>query len=203
VTHRSMLPFARPTLSPCIEPYKGTRNLSCASRKNPIAYLTLALLGFAWPLYAQPAMDGNNSNPLPVRFDAARLPIELPSRQYLLSDWASKRSVLSEKGIDFDFFYIADLLANPAGGLEQTQAGWERIRGTIDVNFDHDMRWKGLRFHATGLWQTGPNLGAKIGVLANPSDLVSSHTTRLELGEGTVKARSSRARANLKRMMQA
>jgi len=87
---------------------------------------------------------------------------------------------LEEKGIKFDLFYIADLEANPSGGLQQTKAGWERIRETIDINFDESMKWQGLRFHATGLWQVGANLGSKIGTLANPSDLVSAHTTRLD-----------------------
>jgi carbohydrate-selective porin OprB len=103
-----------------------------------------------------------------------------PARQYLLGDWGGKRSALEEKGVSFDFFYIADLQANPSGGLQQTKAGWERIRGTIDINFDHLMQWQGLTFHATGLWQTGANLGAKIGTLANPSALVSAHATRLD-----------------------
>ena len=33
----------------------------------------------------------------------------------------------------------------------------------------------GLTFHATGVWQFGVNLGAKIGTIANPSGLVSAH----------------------------
>jgi carbohydrate-selective porin OprB len=102
------------------------------------------------------------------------------SRQYLLGDWKGKRSALAEKGVTFDFFYISDMLANPSGGLEQTQGGWERIRGTIDINVDRLMQWQGLRFHATGLWQSGVNLGGKVGTLASPSDLVSAHTTRLD-----------------------
>jgi len=102
-------------------------------------------------------------------------------RQYLFADWGGKRTALEERGVKFDFFYITDLQANPSGGLRQTQAGWERLRGTIDINFDRLMQWQGLSFHATGLWQSGANLGAKIGTLANPSDLVSAHTTRLDL----------------------
>jgi len=105
---------------------------------------------------------------------------EMRPRQYLFGDWGGRRTALEEKGIKFDFFYIADLEANPSGGLRQTRAGWERIRGTIDINFDELMKWQGLRFHATGLWQVGANLGGKIGTLANPSDLVSAHTTRLD-----------------------
>jgi len=87
---------------------------------------------------------------------------------------------LAEKGITFDVFYITDLEANPSGGLRQTGAGWERFRGTVDINFDRMISWQGLSFHTTGLWQSGGNLGGKIGTLANPSDLVSQHSTRLD-----------------------
>jgi Carbohydrate-selective porin, OprB family len=137
------------------------------------AYLlsfVLALISVG-PLLAQ-----TNS---PASDDGGTL-FEMRPRQYLFGDWGGKRTALEEKGVKFDFFYIADLEANPTGGLQQTKAGWERIRGTIDINFDELMKWQGLRFHATGLWQVGANLGAKIGTLANPSDLVSAHTTRLD-----------------------
>ena len=132
----------------------------------------LVLLGiFAVPLVAQT----NAATP-----DLGSTLFEIPSRQYLFGDWGGKRSKLAEKGVSFDFFYIADLEANPSGGMQQTQAGWPRIRGTIDINFDRLIQWQGLSFHTTGLWQSGANLGAKIGTLANPSDLVSAHTTRLD-----------------------
>jgi hypothetical protein len=130
--------------------------------------LTLMLVG---PLLAQ-----TNS----LASDDGGALFETRPRQYLFGDWGGKRTALEEKGVKFDFFYIADLEANPSGALQQTKAGWERIRGTIDINFDELLKWQGLRFHATGLWQVGANLGAKIGVLANPSDLVSAHTTRLD-----------------------
>lgn len=106
--------------------------------------------------------------------------LERSQQRYLLGDWGGKRTSLAEKGVTFDFFYISDMQANPAGGRQQTQAGWERARGTIDINFDRLLTWQGLSFHATGLWQSGANLGAKIGTLANPSSLVSAHTTRLD-----------------------
>jgi porin len=103
------------------------------------------------------------------------------SRQYLLGDWGGSRSRLADKGVVFDFFYISDSQGNPTGGLQQTGATWQRVRGTVDIDFGHFAeRWSGLRFHATGLWQTGSNLGARIGTLANPSDLVSLNTARLD-----------------------
>jgi len=129
------------------------------------------LMMFTVPLLAQT----NAATP-----DVGNTLFEIPSRQYLFGDWGGKRSKLAEKGVTFDFFYIADLEANPSGGMQQAQAGWPRIRGTIDINFDRLIEWQGLSFHSTGLWQSGVDLGAKIGTLANPSDLVSAHTTRLD-----------------------
>jgi porin len=147
------------------------RRLSlCLSWPKFLSGLVLLVI-FAVPLVAQTnAAAPNVGNTL----------FEVPSRQYLFGDWGGKRSKLAEKGVSFDFFYIADLEANPSGGMQQTQAGWPRIRGTIDINFDRLIEWQGFSFHATGLWQSGVNLGAKIGTLANPSDLVSAHTTRLD-----------------------
>ena len=103
-----------------------------------------------------------------------------PSRTYFFGDWNGERSALASRGVTFDFFYVADLLANPAGGNQQFNTGWGRTRGTVDIDFSRFTEWNGLTFHATGLWQFGNNLGAKIGTLANPSGLVSAHATRLD-----------------------
>jgi porin len=103
-----------------------------------------------------------------------------PPRQYFFGDWGGERTALASKGVTFDFFYVADLQANPVGGLEQKAVGWGRIRGTMDVDFGKLTDWNGLTFHVTGLWQFGGNLGADIGALANPTGLVSAHTTRLD-----------------------
>jgi porin len=133
-----------------------------------LCFILLLMLGAS--AEAQSALPSDSGTPSP----------ELSSRQYLFGDWGGERSALAEKGITFDFFYITDMQANPSGGLQQTYAGWERTRGTVDINFDKMIQWQGLSFHATGLWQSGGNLGGKIGTLANPSDLVSQHSTRLD-----------------------
>src|SRR6202162_2777400 len=98
----------------------------------------------------------------------------------MLGDWGGERTRLAEKGVTFDFHYVADLQANPRGGQKQTQAGWGRIRGTIDMDLGKLVGANGLTFHATGVWQFGVDLGAKIGTIANPSGLVSAHPTRLD-----------------------
>jgi porin len=74
-----------------------------------------------------------------------------PTRIYLFGDWGGKRSRLAARGLTFDFFYVADLQANPVGGLKQTEAGWGRIRGTMDIDFGRLTDWNGLTFHVTGV----------------------------------------------------
>jgi porin len=143
-----------------------------------LCFILLLLLGTsAQAQNAQPSEDNASTPSLSPELLSRH---ELLSRPYLLGDWGGERSALAEKGITFDFFYITDMQANPSGGIQQSYAGWERFRGSVHIDFDKMIQWQGLSFHATGLWQSGPNLGAKIGTLANPSDLVSQHTTRLD-----------------------
>ena len=75
--------------------------------------------------------------------DPASPSLQMQSQEYLFGDWGGERSALAEKGITFDFFYISDMQANPSSGLQQTEAGWERIRGTIDINFDRMIESQG------------------------------------------------------------
>jgi carbohydrate-selective porin OprB len=113
-------------------------------------------------------------------------------RKYFLGDWGGERTKLEERGIVFDFHYVNDLDANVKGGREK-EAGWNRVRGTMDLDFARMFpNWtflKGLTLHVTGLWQAGVNLGGGtspytgelyFGSIANPSGLVSKNTTRLD-----------------------
>ena len=102
------------------------------------------------------------------------------TQKYLLGDWGGERTKLANKGVTFDFHYIADFLANPSGGNSSAGA-WNRVRGTVDIDFGKLAGANGLTFHVTGLWQGGVNLGGQyLGSVANPSGLVSAHTTRLD-----------------------
>jgi porin len=170
-----LLGLSRSFFNLAIRPRSNATNcLQCLARfwaqTQNILLCFVLLLTLGASAEAQSALPSDSGTPSP----------ELSSRQYLFGDWGGERSALAEKGITFDFFYITDMQANPSGGLQQTYAGWERTRGTVDINFDKMIQWQGLSFHATGLWQSGANLGGKIGTLANPSDLVSQHSTRLD-----------------------
>lgn len=106
-------------------------------------------------------------------------PVDSRARQHLLGDWGGSRTELAEKGIVFDFFYISDTQGNPTGGLQQSATTWERVRGAIDIDLSRFMKLHGLQFHASGLWQTGGNLGTRISALANPSAIAYANAIRL------------------------
>ena len=104
------------------------------------------------------------------------------TRQYLLGDWGGARTRLEEeKGVKFDFFYVSDMLYATSASIKTGGAAWNRVRGTMDIDFGKLAGWKGLTFHVTGLWQGGPNLGADyLGSISNPSGLVSARTEMLD-----------------------
>ena len=99
---------------------------------------------------------------------------------HLLGDWGGERTRLFDRGVRFDFQYISDTLWNIEGDKKERAAMWNRIRGTVDIDFGALMELPGLYFHATALWQGGGNLGAYLGVLTSPSGMSSENTFRLD-----------------------
>src|SRR5260370_25761678 len=71
---------------------------------------------------------------------------------HLLGDWGGERSRLLERGIRFDFQYISDSLWNIKSEQRERSAVWNRIRGTVDIDFGALVEQPGLYFHATALW---------------------------------------------------
>jgi carbohydrate-selective porin OprB len=95
---------------------------------------------------------------------------------YMFGDWGGERTRLANLGLTFNFTSVNDFLVDQKGA----DANWSRVRGTVDFDFGKADLVPGLRFHITGLWQGGGNMGAYIGSSANPSSLVSSNTARLD-----------------------
>jgi porin len=54
---------------------------------------------------------------------------------HLLGDWGGQRSRLFERGVRFDFQYISDTLWNIKSDKKEWPAMWNRIRGTVDIDF--------------------------------------------------------------------
>src|SRR5258707_14849148 len=99
---------------------------------------------------------------------------------HLLGDWGGQRSRLLERGVRFDLQYISDTLWNIKSDKKERAAMWNRVRGTVDIDFGALIEHPGLYFHATALWQGGGNLGAYLGSLTSPSGMSSANTFRLD-----------------------
>jgi porin len=104
----------------------------------------------------------------------------LADRGYLFGNWGGLRSDLLERGVSFDLQYISDNLANVAGDRDARFVAWNRVRGTVDIDFGALINAPGWYFHATALWQNGGSLGTYLGLLTSPSGMSSEHTFRLD-----------------------
>jgi porin len=102
--------------------------------------------------------------------------------QDTMFNWGPERQKLAERGLTFNFHYITDAFGdvNAPKGTDERFSNWQRIRGTMDIDFGKFSDAKGLLFHVTGVWQNGVNMGAVIGSIANPSGIVSSHQFRVD-----------------------
>jgi porin len=125
---------------------------------------------------------GQTSSSDPVKGDKDFSLSTLSNQKYLLGDWGGARTRLEEeKGVKFDFFYVSDMLYAKEASIKTGGAAWNRVRGTMDIDFGKLAGWNGWTFHVTGLWQGGPNLGANyLGSISNPSGLVSARTEILD-----------------------
>ena len=104
----------------------------------------------------------------------------LQDRGHLLGDWKGDRERLLERGVSIDLQYLSDSLWNIRSSQKERLASWNRVRGTVNLDLSRLTETPGLTFHITGLWQAGGNLGAYLGVIANPSSMVSENTFRLD-----------------------
>jgi carbohydrate-selective porin OprB len=163
-----------------------------------ISSFALILVIFALPAFAlagdQPAtvdsavatqppddpQDDTQNSPSPAVAPAP--PSDMMHRNYMFN-WGTERQKWADKGFSFNFFYITDAFYDfhrPTAETRDVYNNWNRIRGTVDLDFGKMSDAKGLSFHVTGLWQNGSNMGAIIGSISNPSGLVSFHQFRLD-----------------------
>lgn len=80
----------------------------------------------------------------------------------------------------FDFQYISDSLVNIKSVQADNFDSWNRVRGTVDIDFGALNGHPDMYFHATALWQAGGNLGTYLGLITGPSGMASQNTFRLD-----------------------
>src|SRR6266436_1382028 len=135
--------------------------------------MSAALIAFADHAYPQSSIGETLSGP--DSHETGQGP-----QGHLLGDSGGVRPYLFERGVRFDFQYISDNLTNVHSDRNDRFVSWDRVRGTVDIDFGALVGQAGWFFHATALWQNGGKLGTYLGLLTSPSGLSSSHTFRLD-----------------------
>jgi porin len=141
-----------------------------------VCLVGVALVGmsiFAPPAYSQTQQGETLSGP-----DSHET--GLGPHGHLFGDWGGERSRLLERGVNFDLQYISDSLWNIKSVQKERLASWNRVRGTVDIDFGALVHQQGFYFHATALWQGGGILGNYLGTLTSPSGMSSGNTFRLD-----------------------
>jgi porin len=138
-----------------------------------IVLLTAGLAAMVTPVCSQTAEQETAGG-------ADRHETTLEDRKYLLGDWGGLRSRLKERGVSFDLQYISDSLSGSRSGPPSQVEIWNRVRATVDIDLGTLLHWDGMYFYATGLWQSGGNLGTHLGLIASPSGMSSEKTFRLD-----------------------
>ncbi len=104
-----------------------------------------------------------------------------PEKQgHLFGEWGGERQRLLKRGVNFDLEYLSDSLWNLRSVQKERLASWNRVRGTVDIDFTKLTHTPGLYFHITAVWQTGAKLGVYLGTIAEPSGMASGNCFRLD-----------------------
>ena len=147
--------------------------LSYGRLLRPPFFLWCALFVFAYPVRSQTAQQ--EPLPGPDSHETGQGP-----HGHLFGTWGGERTRLQERGVSFDFQYVSDSLWNLKSVQPERLAMWNRVRGTVDIDFGKLTGWHDLYFHATALWQGGGNMGTYLGLLTSPSGMSSMNTCRLD-----------------------
>ena len=76
-------------------------------------------------------------------------------QDYLLGDWGGLRTDLSNRGIDFEFFYAGAVPNNLDGGLKRGGVYQGALLMTLDLHSEKLLGYEGGTFHAGSLWLHG------------------------------------------------
>ena len=146
-------------------PYRSFRLLPCLA-----LFITCSL-----PAQQKDQDDQNDQLSGPDRHEHA------PSDQrHLFGNWHGERQQLLERGVNLDLMYLSDSLWNLRSVQKERLANWNRVRGTVDLDFGKLTHTPGLSFQMSGMWQGGGNMGSYIGAIAGPSSMVSQNAFRLD-----------------------
>jgi len=101
-------------------------------------------------------------------------------REYAIGDWGGQRTLLSDRGVLFNFTYVADVLSVVSGGIKRGTFYNGFLDLGTDIDFEKLVGWKGTHFHVNGFYPHGENgSGNYVGDIGTFSNIEAYDTYRL------------------------
>jgi len=120
---------------------------------------------------------------LPANDDAAALSPATQSiweQEYATGDWGGRRPLLSDRGVLFNFTYVADVFSVVSGGIKRGTFYNGLLDLGTDIDFEKLVGWKGTRFHVNGFYPHGEDgSGNYVGDIGTFSNIEAYDTYRL------------------------
>jgi carbohydrate-selective porin OprB len=101
-------------------------------------------------------------------------------REYATGDWGGQRTLLSDRGVLFNFTYVADALSVVSGGIKRGTFYNGLLDLGTDIDFEKLVGWKGTHFHVNGFYPHGEDGSANyVGDIGTFSNIQAYDTYRL------------------------
>jgi porin len=98
----------------------------------------------------------------------------------LTGNWGGLRQQLAGAGVTPGLSDSAEILSNPVGGITQGTIYDGLLTGSLDLDLDRLLKWRGATFHVDGYLVSGRGLSQTfVGNLLTVSDIEALPTTRL------------------------
>ncbi len=95
------------------------------------------------------------SPPRPARAEAGQPAVDIWSRDALSGDWGELRKTLEQHGVTIGLTYTGDALADLAGGIKRGAVYEEQVLGTLDIDLEKLLGWRGGAFHVSAYEYAG------------------------------------------------
>lgn len=130
--------------------------------------------------FAVAALGGTALAKEPAK-DAAKPAPSIWDQPTLTGDWGGARTALKDKGIDITLNYIGEVFGVMSGGVNRRASYEGRLEFSIDTDLQKLIGLPGATTHVTvfQIHNSGHNVAANVGSLADPSNIDATPTTRL------------------------
>jgi len=147
-----------------------------------LGLVSAALLIGGATLYAQPEVVEQSAEPEvgPLDVEETEVPTTFIEQDYLTGSWFGVRDTLSDRGLDFEFTYTAEVWGNTTGGLKRGTVYTGLGTLAADLDLEKLIGWEGATVHNSWLWLSGRDASEDLtGNIFTISNIAGFNTFRM------------------------